>query len=471
MKGSGKNKLWKVLCLLFATTLVLFTGCDFFGSPKEDVVTISRSSAEIAIGETLTLTATSSEGRSISWYVEDENVAVVDDSGVVRGIGAGTTEVYADDGKAWDSCTVNVTFPEPDEPPESDPLTITLSSTSISMVEGGTFNLIAKMSDGSAVSAISWTTGDSGVATVTGTSTGCTVTAVGAGETAITATLGDAKATCNVTVAAKPPEGKDKYPILLWGDEFNGNSLDKSKWGYQIGTKDSEYGGGPDRWGNNELQYYTNSNDKVSDGILTITARREHVGDCDFTSTRITTRDKFSFTYGYIEARMKLPTGKGMWPAFWLLPQPSQVGSNSSANANGTWASSGELDILEVMGTRPNIVMGTVHYGGTWPGNQHSGKEYTLESSTVAEWHTYGVEWTADYIKWYVDDYCYSTINNNIYWSEASPGNPSAPFDQPFYILLNLAVDSGSFDPGAQGGPNADFTSADMQIDYVRVYQ
>ncbi len=330
---------------------------------------------------------------------------------------------------------------------------------------------------------VRWKSSDRTVLTVEGSTDGgkahCLVTGISEGEATVTASIGDkVTATCTVTVKTVSGSGKDAYPILLWSDEFDGNSLDSDKWGYQIGTRDTAYGGGPNRWGNNELQYYTDSNDTVSDGILTITARREHVGEggseCDFTSTRITTRDKFSFTYGYIEARMKLPTGKGMWPAFWLLPQPSQVGSNSSANANGTWASSGELDILEVMGRRSNVVMGTVHYGGYWgsqPSNQHTGEEYELPNSTVAEWHTYGVEWTADYIKWYVDDYCYSTINNNIYWSVESPDSPSAPFDQPFYILLNLAVDSGSFDPGAQGGPNADFTSADMQVDYVRVYQ
>ncbi len=483
-KSKTNKPLLKILCLL-GVFLLLFSlfGCDVPAPPSEDVVTVTPTSATVIEGKSVTLTATSSENREISWSSSDEDIATVE-GGVVTGISEGVATITANDGKKYASAEI-IVIADPDKPanpnppidptdptdptePSEDEVKVELTRYALSIMEGTTYNIIVtEPADASVI----WTTNNSEVATVNGGK----ISALRAGIATITATLASGKghADCVVTVTAKPPEGKDAYPELIWADEFNGNTLESDKWGYMTGTQDNYYGNrGPSNWGNNELQYYTDGdNTAVSDGTLKITARREDRGGMEYTSARISTRDKFSFTFGYIEARVKMPAGKGMWPAFWLLPQPTN--HSSSDNVYGGWARNGELDILEVQGTRPNVVMGTVHYGDNWPDNQHSGKEYTLENSTVEEWHTYAVEWTEKYIKWYVDDICYSTKRSSEYWSasSAAQGREGAPFDQPFYIIFNLAVDSGSFDRNAQGGPPEDFTEGVMEVDYVRVYQ
>ncbi len=240
---------------------------------------------------------------------------------------------------------------------------------------------------------------------------------------------------------------------LVWSDEFDGTALDPEVWFFEEGDG-SQYG--IPGWGNNELQYYLPDNARLEGGSLIIEAKQEAVGAFNYTSARINTRDRVAVRYGRIEARMKLPGGQGLWPAFWMLAQDSPYGG---------WAASGEIDIMEAVnlgGTGGNKVLGTIHYGGEFPANEFSGEQYVVPTDAQTEFHVYAIEWDVNEIRWYVDDVLYGMRNN---WS--STGGPfPAPFDQNFYILFNVAV--GGNLPGA---PNTGTVfPVSMEVDWVRVY-
>ena len=240
---------------------------------------------------------------------------------------------------------------------------------------------------------------------------------------------------------------------LVWSDEFNGAALDPQTWFFETGDG-SQYGIAG--WGNNELEYYQPNNAQLKGGLLVIEAREEAFNAFSYTSARINTRDRFAFRYGRIEARMRLPGGQGLWPAFWLLPQDSPYGG---------WAASGEIDIMEAInlgGSGGNTVHGTIHYGGEWPGNLSSSDAYLVPTSAQDNFHVYALEWDSGEIRWYVDDVMYAMQNS---WSSTAGAFP-APFDQPFYILFNVAV-GGNW----PGSPNANTTfPVTMEVDWVRVY-
>jgi len=239
----------------------------------------------------------------------------------------------------------------------------------------------------------------------------------------------------------------------VWSDEFSALQLDPETWFFESGDG-SQYG--LNGWGNNELQWYLPDSVELANGMLTITARQESQNGYNFTSARLHTRDRFAFRYGRIEARIRLPGGQGLWPAFWLMPQDEVYGG---------WAASGEIDIIEAVnlgGTGGNEVHGTLHYGGAWPNNLFTGNQYLVATSATDEFHDYALEWDVAEIRWYVDDVLYATQN---VWTSTGAPYP-APFDQYFYIILNVAV-GGNF-PGA---PDAGTTfPVTMDVDYIRVY-
>ncbi len=254
----------------------------------------------------------------------------------------------------------------------------------------------------------------------------------------------------------------DELWTLVWSDEFENGSIAPNKWTFDL-TNGASIGN--PGWGNNELEYYTNRPENVQEqnGKLLITARKEAAKyeGFDYTSARIKTKGLFAQKYGKFEIRAKASTGKGLWPAIWMLPEDT--------TEYGTWAASGEIDIMEGWGSRPHDIAGTIHYGQQWPGNTYSGKEYTFEGSTISEFHTYALEWEPGELRWYVDGHLYSTKND---WYSKSSGNPAnfaypAPFDQEFHLLMNLAV-GGNFD----GNPTEEtpFPST-IEIDYVRAYE
>ena len=259
--------------------------------------------------------------------------------------------------------------------------------------------------------------------------------------------------------------GADEW-TLVWADEFDGsgtnldtNGVDLDKWGYQLGTG-AQYG--LIGWGNNEQQYYRAENARVEDGKLIIEARNDGYGGMPYTSARLYTEPTFAKKYGKFEARIKLPKGQGFWPAFWMMPAESKYGG---------WAASGEIDIMEARGRIPGEVSGAIHFGGSWPNNQHAGGTYKFEDGTdIGDFHVYGLEWEPGEIRWYVDGKLYMTLNN---WYSIGQDQPAkyaypAPFDQPFYLILNLAV-GGNFDGGRV--PDDDMFPAVMEVDYVRVYE
>ena len=254
----------------------------------------------------------------------------------------------------------------------------------------------------------------------------------------------------------------DEGFTLVWNDEFDGDALDLTKWDYQYGNG-GEYGNSG--WGNNEWQFYMGreENVRVEDGRLIITAMKE--GNV-YTSGRIRTITNdgyvlFSTTYGRIEARIKCPIGDGIWPAFWMLPVDDSI--------YGTWAASGEIDIMEAKGRLPQQFGGAAHYGQSWPNNTYSNQEYVFEEGTdITDYHLYSIEWEPDEIRWYVDGECYFTMTD--WYAKNAKGEEyggGAPFDVPFYILLNMAI-GGNFDPEADT-KSTEFP-VQMEVDFVRVY-
>ncbi|MFC7373414.1 carbohydrate binding domain-containing protein [Fictibacillus iocasae] len=255
---------------------------------------------------------------------------------------------------------------------------------------------------------------------------------------------------------------------LVWNDEFNGKEIDRSKWGFDKGNwiVDSEGNGITPGWGNNEKEFYTDSKENAftRDGKLVIKAKKEKVSDkfgsYDYTSAKLKSKGLFSKKFGRFEMKAKLPTGKGLWPAFWMLPEEDKYGS---------WAASGEIDIMEAWGSKPNKVAGTIHYGENWPSNKYTGGEYEFpKGKGINHWHTYALEWEPGELRWFVDGELYQTQNN---WYSKGKDNAAnfsypAPFDQNFYLIMNLAV-GGWFD--GETDETTPFPS-EMLVDYVRVY-
>lgn len=248
---------------------------------------------------------------------------------------------------------------------------------------------------------------------------------------------------------------------LVWADEFDGSSLDSSKWNIQTGDGSAE---GIPGWGNNELQTYQADNITVAGGQLIITAREQTVGNHQYTSARINTEGKLDVKYGRVEASIQTPPGQGLWSAFWMLPTNSPYGG---------WAAGGEIDILEVFSRDPvPFTQATIHYGMAWPLNVYSYKKYDQIDPSDGL-HTYALEWDENEVRWFVDGMHFHTVSNSTYWTyykdaetnAHTEGAPSAPFDSPFHLLINLAVG------GTLGGTPAPAAfPGELRVDYVRVY-
>ena len=239
-----------------------------------------------------------------------------------------------------------------------------------------------------------------------------------------------------------------QFKQLVWSDEFNYLGLpDNTKWSYDTG------GHG---WGNNELQYYTAAraeNARVENGHLIIEARKEdHLG-VHFTSARLVSKNKGDWKYGRIEVSAKLPKGKGIWPAIWMLPTKWVYGG---------WPKSGEIDIMEYVGYLPDSVYASVHTGAY---NHAIGTNKTngvLRKDLSDTFHVYAIEWTADKINFFIDEELYHTFDND------KNGSDAWPFDQEFHLLLNIAV-GGNW--GGKMGIDETVFPQRLEIDYVRVYQ
>ena len=268
---------------------------------------------------------------------------------------------------------------------------------------------------------------------------------------------------CPKQTAVSEAEGAAEWR-LIWSDEFDYSGLpDPAKWGYDVG------GHG---WGNKELQFYTErrkENARVENGHLIIEARRdgsglearrEGSGRNEYTSARLVSKDKGDWTYGRFEVSAKLPSGRGTWPAIWMLPSLKSYG-------NGGWPDNGEIDIMEHVGFDPDVVHGSVHTRAYYHsiGTHKTGRIEVPNGSTA--FNLYLVEWTPKEIRWFVNGKHYFTFLNERA-TQPNAGYKQWPFDKPFHLILNLAV-GGKW--GGAHGIDQSIWPQRMEVDYVRVYQ
>lgn len=265
----------------------------------------------------------------------------------------------------------------------------------------------------------------------------------------LSATLAQPPAAPAIEPQTPPPAAGPRWK-LIWADEFDrAGEPDASRWSYDVG------GHG---WGNRELQFYTDArpeNARIEDGHLIIEARREPWKGKDYTSARLVTKDKGDWTYGRFEIRAKLPTGRGTWPAIWMLPTVWNLG-------DGGWPDNGEIDIMEHVGYNPGSIHASTHSRKhQWRNhNQRTAIVQVPDASTA--FHTYAMEWDAEEIRIYLDDRLYFT-------SRKDGGDwQSWPFFRNFHLVLNLAVGG---DWGGEKGVDPDIFPQRMEVDYVRVYQ
>ncbi|MBT8291013.1 MAG: glycoside hydrolase family 16 protein [Muriicola sp.] len=241
-----------------------------------------------------------------------------------------------------------------------------------------------------------------------------------------------------------------QFTQITLQDEFDKDGAPNSSiWGFDIGT-------GQNGWGNNELQYYTDrpENVTVNNGVMVITVREESFQGSNYTSARLITKGKFEQKYGRFEARIRVPYGQGIWPAFWMLgveDSPSEI-----------WPFIGEIDIMEMRGQDPTTLIGSLH-GPGYSGGEAISKEYVLQNDRLdTGYHIYGIEWGPDYVNYYIDDVLYNQIT-----PEDLPEGSEWVFDNDFYILMNVAV-GGNF----VGSPNAETVFPQtMLVDYFRAYR
>lgn len=304
--------------------------------------------------------------------------------------------------------------------------------------------------------------------------------------TGLIAGLAAAGGAASCQAVSDEPVPEDGW-TLVWSDEFDAPSLDRSKWNAEVDC----WGGG-----NEERQCYTDrpQNIQIRDGKLAIIALQEtmtgpalppHMDASlpeqdrgrtttkSFTSARLTTRGKGDWLYGRIEVRARPPQGQGAWAAIWMLP---------TENHYGPWAASGEIDIMEAVnlgapcaecvGGIENRILGTIHFGGVWPRNRYTGRDTVLPPSADG-FHTYAISWEPGRITWFLDGREYSVLTPADWSTEAPAGlqNPNAPFDRPFHLILNLAIGGHlSEDRNARGVSTEGFPKV-FEIDWVRVYQ
>lgn len=416
-----------------------------------------------------TVTPKKATMKTVKWTTSNSKIATVDSKGLVTTKAKGKVTITAtavDGSNKKASCVIVVK--------EIKPNKITLNTTSLTLKEKESYSLQASVLPTNAKDkTITWTSDNENVATVDASGN---VRAISQGNATITATAngnGSVKASCQVSVTKEiiiiPDQGNNNggnnnggnnNPVesdsdykLVWSDDFSGDSLDMTNWNMEL----REPG-----WVNNELQRYTNSPDNiyVRDGKLVLKANKiESEGVTSYTSGKVTTQSKQIFKYGKFEIKAKVPSGQGLWPAIWMMPEDE--------NLYGQWPKCGEIDIMEILGNEPNKMYGTLHYGVPHSSQQGT---YILNNGTFADdYHIYAVEWEPSEIRFYIDGHLYHTVND---WFTKVEGQGEltfpAPFDQPFFLQLNLAV-GGSW----PGNPDdtTDFENAKLEVDYVKVYQ
>lgn len=396
---------------------------------NEPNFSLNPASVQMKVGDMQTIEVVGN-ATNVEWSSSNDSVATVF-HGVVTAKAIGAAMVVARSGKTEVNCHVFVSG--------SDGATLRITPAMVSLKKGETFQF---QYGNSYELPMTWTSSDETIAKV---SSDGVVTALKSGNAVITLATNIDSVTALVAIEHQYGEYK-----LVWSDEFEGNALDESVWTIQTGN-------GSDGWGNQEKQYYTgrSENLRVEDGNLVIEAHKEQMEKCGYTSARIMSKDKKTFMYGKMEARISLPSGGGLWPAFWMMGN------------RGAWPQCGEIDIMEYVGNVKNRVIGTLHSTKDRSGSKSS-RAYWGEN-IEENYHVYGIEWTKeeqqgrDVIRFYVDDNVFSeqveeVVDDNDYW----------PFNKPHFFIFNLAVG------GNLGGEVNDAifdTPRLMKVDWVRVYQ
>ena len=398
--------------------------------PTNVTLELNPVTLQLKVGDIATID-TKGTATNIVWTSSNEEVATVY-YGVVTAKAIGKAEITATSGKVSAKSNVFVTGTDGASLRITPPLVSLHVGEQFDFKYGNTFDL-----------ELSWSSSDPSVVHVTNTGH---VTALKPGVSTITLSTPVESVTATVTVSHNWGEYQ-----LVWSDEFDGNALDEGTWSYNTG------GSG---WGNNEKQYYTTrpENIRVQNGCLEIEAHKEQYENNNYTSARIMSKNKKTFTYGKMAARIKFPGGKGTWPAFWMM-------GNS-----GGWPNCGEIDIIEHVGsqdTRASFALHTVMKNGT-RGNNWA-KTHFFDYPLSADFHTYGIEWAQeekegkDVIRFFVDDVQYAEV-----WEEQIDNNDYWPFNKPFFFIFNLAIG------GNMGGTVDDGIFEQqriMYVDWVRVWQ
>ena len=414
----------KVSNLILFAVAFMFTACI----QNEAPISLNPNVLQLKPGEIQTIEIVGTSAGA-EWSSSNEEVATVY-YGVVTAQAIGSAVITVKVGKQKATCQVYVTG--------SDGSSLRISPAMVEMKKGETYQL----SYGNTYDLdVTWSSSNEEVASV---SQNGLVTAHKGGNAFISLSTNVATTTALVVVEHTWGEYK-----LVWSDEFNGSALDETSWTIQTG------GWG---WGNEEAQYYTDrsENVRVEDGCLVLEARKEQYENNAYTSGRIYSKGKREFTYGKIEASISLPSGRGLWPAFWTL------------GSSGGWPNCGEIDIMEYVGSVPNRIFGTLHTLKDRSGSISS-RAYTGITNIENNFHTYGIEWACeeqsgkDVIRFYVDDVVYSeqvesVIDDIEYW----------PFNRPNYLIINLAVGGtlgGTIDDAIWASPRL------VKVDWVRVYQ
>ena len=417
--------------LLLIAAVVCMAACDpKQGEPSNVTLELNPVTLELKVGDIATID-TKGTATNIVWTSSNEEVASVY-YGVVTAKAIGKAEITATSGKVSAKANVFVTGTDGSSLRISPPVVTLRPGDTLNFSYGNTYDLD-----------VTWSSSEPSIATIDQKGH---LTAVAPGNAIITLATNIESVTARVAVEHTWGDYK-----LVWSDEFDGSALDETVWSYNTG------GSG---WGNNEKQYYTSrpENIRVQNGMLEIEARKEQYENNEYTSARIMSKNKKTFTYGKMAARIKFPGGKGTWPAFWMMGN------------TGGWPNCGEIDIIEHIGsqdTRASFALHTVMKNGT-KGNNWA-KTHFFDYPLSADFHTYGIEWAQeekegkDVIRFFVDDVQYAEvweeqIDNNDYWS----------FNKPFFFIINLAI-------GGNMGGQVDDAIFDQQrimyVDWVRVWQ
>ena len=417
--------------LLLIAAVVCMAACDpKQNEPSNVTLELNPVTLQLKVGDIATID-TKGTATNIVWTSSNEEVASVY-YGVVTAKAIGKAEITATSGKVSAKANVFVTGTDGSSLRISPPVVTLRPGDTLNFSYGNTYDLD-----------VTWSSSEPSIATIDQKGH---LTAVAPGNAIITLATNIESVTARVAVEHTWGDYK-----LVWSDEFDGTALDETVWTYNTG------GGG---WGNNEKQYYTTrpENIRVQNGMLEIEARKEQYENNEYTSARIMSKNKKTFTYGKMEARIKFPGGKGTWPAFWMMGN------------TGNWPNCGEIDIIEHIGsqdTRASFALHTVMKNGT-KGNNWA-KTHFFDYPLSADFHTYGIEWAQeekegkDVIRFFVDDVQYAEV-----WEEQIDNNDYWPFNKPFFFIINLAI-------GGNMGGQVDDAIFDQQrimyVDWVRVWQ